>query len=59
MLSHDLRNKQDTSSPEISFTTVIEQLKKEKLKMATELNKLHGQATKATELKHLAEEEVA
>ena len=27
--------------------------------MATELNKLHDQATKATELKHLAEEEAA
>lgn len=47
---------QDISSPEISFTTVIEQLKREKFKMAAELSKLHDQAAKATDLKHLAEE---
>ena len=38
---------------------MIEQLKRDKLKMATELSKLHDQATKATDLKHLAEEEAA
>jgi hypothetical protein len=50
---------QDISSPEISFTTVIEQLKREKFKMAAELSGLHDQAAKATDLKHLAEEEAA
>ncbi|KAL8643185.1 MAG: hypothetical protein Q9228_000170, partial [Teloschistes exilis] len=47
------------SSHEISFTTVIEQLKRDKFKMAAELSKLHDQAAKATDLKHLAEEEAA
>jgi len=36
---------------------VIEQLKTDKLKMTAELDKLHDQVTKATELKQLAEEE--
>lgn len=49
----------DISSPEISFTAVIGQLKRDKLKMAAELSKLHDQAAKATDLKHLAEEEAA
>ena len=59
LLGHDSRNEQDTSSHEVSFTAVIEQLKREKLEMATELNILHDQATKATELQRLAEEEAA
>ena len=29
---------QNTSSPEVSFTTVIEQLKTDKLRLTTELN---------------------
>ncbi len=37
---------------------MIEQLKADKLKLTTELNKSKDQATKATELKGLAEEEV-
>ncbi|KAK3169330.1 hypothetical protein OEA41_008713 [Lepraria neglecta] len=58
-LLEERRGARDTSSPKISFTAVISQLKREKLEMATELNKLHDQATKVTELKHLAEEEAA
>jgi len=36
---------------------VIEQLKMDKLKLTAELNKSNNQATEATELKELAEEE--
>ena len=57
MLSHDWWNEQNFSSPEISFTTVIEQLKSEKLELVAELEKSHDHATKATESHALAEEE--
>ena len=38
---------------------MIEQLKREKLKIATKLNKLYHQAINAIELNYLAEEEAA
>ena len=38
---------------------MIEQLEREKLELATELSKLYDQATKATEMRHLVEEEAA
>ena len=53
-----LIEEQNTSSPEVSFTTVIEQLKADKLRLTTELNESNDYAMKASELKGLAEEEV-
>ena len=58
-LKHNRRSQQNLSSPKIDFSAVIEQLKIEKLTMATELDGLQDQVTKATELKQLAEEEAA
>ena len=53
-----LMEEQNISSPEISFTTVIEQLKTDKLRLITELNESDDRAAKTSELKQLAEEEV-
>jgi len=44
--------------PESNFTAVIEQLTSDKLKLTAELNKSNDQATKAIELKELADEEI-
>ena len=49
--------KKDASSLEVSFTTVIEQLKSEKLKLSAELRESVDQTTKIAQMKELAEEE--
>ena len=45
-------------SLEVSFTTVVEQLTADKLKLTAELSESNDQTTKVTEIKELAEEEV-
>lgn len=51
------RDKKNITSPEISFTTVIEQLKSDKLELIGERTGIEQEISKANELKRRAEDE--
>jgi len=53
-----LTDKQNVLGTEISFTTIIEQLRAKNLQLADELYKSGAQATQSTRMKDIAEEEV-